>query len=66
MIDFREYAYKIKEMYHIEDDCFEEKLIRFLVDNDWFGIKPTFENGILFIEPTDFQEYLPAIQQYFS
>lgn len=66
MIDFRDYANKIKEMYQIEDESFQEKLILFLVDNDWFGIKPVFENDILYVNPSDFQEFLPTIQQHFS
>lgn len=66
MVDFREYANRIKEMYRIEDDNFQDKLMHLLVDNDWFGIKPVFENDILYVNPSEFQEFLPAIQQYFS
>jgi hypothetical protein len=66
MIDFREYAEKIKEIYQIEDAAFQEKLTHVLVDNEWFGIKPVLQDSILYVEPSEFQEVLPLIQQYFS
>lgn len=66
MIEFREYVNKIREMFQIEDESFEDKLIRLLVDNDWFGIVPVFENDKLYVNPSDFQEFLPNIKQYFS
>lgn len=66
MIDFREYANKIKQIYQIEDENYSEKLMHFLVDNNWFGIKPVFEGGVLYVDPSEFEHYLPAIQQFFS
>ncbi|WP_313133214.1 hypothetical protein, partial [Anaerocolumna sp.] len=66
MVDFREYANRIKEMYQIEKETFYDDLMCFLVDNEWFHIKPLWQNGQLLVEPDDFQPYLPAIQQYFT
>lgn len=66
MVDFKDYADKIKEMYQINGDYFYEKFVRFLVDNDWFKINPVWVDGCLMVEPDDFQPFLPAIKQYFS
>ena len=66
MIDFRDYAKQIKEMYQVDDENFQESLMHLLVDNEWFGINPKFENAILYVDPSEFQKFLPLIEQYFA
>lgn len=65
MVDFRDYANRIKEMYQITSDTFYDDFIRFLVDNEWFQINPAWKDGKLMINPEDFQPHLPAIEKYF-
>lgn len=65
MIDFREYASSIKEEYAIKSETFNEDFVSFLVDNEWFGIKPIFRKNVLYVNPKEFQKHLPLIRQYF-
>lgn len=66
MVEFREYAQKLKELYHIESVSFFQELTKFLVDNGWFGITPVWKDGVMYIKPSDFQEHLPQIEEYFA
>lgn len=66
MIEFKEYVYKIREILRIDDLCFYENLVRFLVDNDWFGIVPIMKNDKMYVDPLEFQRILPKIETYFS
>jgi hypothetical protein len=66
MIDFKEYTLNIKDMYNISSENFLKDLSSFLVDNKWFGIEPVWNDGSMYIEPADFQEYLPLIKEYFA
>lgn len=66
MVEFKEYAQQLKTMYQIESGSFFQDLTKFLVDNGWFGITPVWKDRYMYIEPSDFQEYLPRIQEYFA
>lgn len=66
MLEFKKYASKLKELCQIESDSFFQDLTVFLVDNHWFGITPEWKDGYMYVEPSDFQEHLPLIQEYFQ
>lgn len=66
MIDFKEYASYLKEQLDIEIDEFSDVFIKFLVDNEWFGISPIWQDGILMIEPTDFRPYYDRFRLFFD
>ncbi|ABX42564.1 hypothetical protein [Lachnoclostridium phytofermentans] len=66
MIEFKEFFLNIKKVYGITSDTFLKDLSSFLVDNKWFGIKPVWKDSTMYIEPSDFQEYLPLIKEYFA
>lgn len=66
MIDFKEYVFYLKEQLHIESVDFNSVFMKFLVDNDWFGINPIWQNEILMIEPNDFQPCYDKIKMFFD
>lgn len=66
MTEFKEYALSIKEIYNISSENFLKELTTFLVDNKWFGIEPVWKDGSMLVEPSEFQDYLPLIQEYFN
>lgn len=66
MIEFKEYASYLKEQLDIEIDEFNDVFIKFLVDNEWFGVSPIWQDGILMIEPTDFRPYYDRFKLFFE
>ena len=66
MIDFKEYASYLQEQLHIESVDFNRVFIKFLVDNEWFGMNPVWLDGILMIDPKDLQPYLDKIKDFFN
>ena len=65
MIDFKEYAACLKQHFSIEEHDFNKKLMKFLVDNQWFGISPEQKEGVIFINPSDFFPLEEKIREYF-
>jgi hypothetical protein len=66
MIDFKEYASYLQEQLQIEMVDFNSVFIKFLVDNEWFGINPVWQDGVLMIEPNNFQPYYDHIKDFFA
>lgn len=66
MIDFKEYVSYLQQQLNIESVDFNGVFMKFLVDNDWFGISPVWQDSILMIEPNDFQPFYGKIQDFFS
>lgn len=40
--------------------------MKFLVDNDWFDIKPVWQDGMLMIEVNDFEIHMDKIKDFFD
>ncbi len=66
MIDFKDYTVHLKEQLHIKTADFNNIFVKFLVDNDWFGIQPVWQDGRLLIEPDDFQPHYDRIRLFFQ
>ena len=66
MIEFKEYANRIKEQYQIETPSFYEDFVHFLVDNDWFHIQPVWIGEKMMINSKDFIPIQEYIEKYFS
>lgn len=66
MIDFKKYASYLQEQLHIEMLDFNSVFMKFLVDNEWFGINPVWHDGVLMIEPNDFQPCYDKIKDFFA
>lgn len=66
MIDFKEYVSYIQKQLHIEIEDFNGIFMKFLVDNDWFGINPVWQDGLLMINPNDFQPIYGKIKDFFE
>lgn len=49
MIEFRAFVKEINKKFSIENDYFNECFVRFLVDNEWFGITPVWEGEEIYI-----------------
>lgn len=66
MIDFKEYAFSLQLKLHIEMTDFNWIFMKFLVDNDWFDIKPVWQDGMLMIEENDFLIHMDTIKVFFD
>lgn len=66
MVEFRAFCESIKETYGITSDCFLQELNTYLVDNKWFGIQPSWQGGILYVAPEDFEPFVPKILEFFE
>lgn len=66
MVEFKAFCEGIRENYGIESDCFLQELNTYLIDNKWFGIKPSWQDGKLFVDPSDFEHVLPKILDFFE
>ncbi len=66
MIDFKVYVSYLQEQLHIEMEDFNSVFVKFLVDNEWFGVDPVWLDGKLMIEPNDFQPYYAKIKDFFG
>ncbi len=66
MIDFKEYASYLQEHFHVESVDFNVVFIKFLVDNNWFGINPVWQDDLLMIDPNDFQPIHGKIKCFFD
>ena len=58
MIELRAFAKEINNRFNIGSEYFNECFVRFLVDNEWFGIEPTWVEEELYVNPTDFAPIL--------
>ena len=66
MIDFKEYVSYLQEQLHIKINDFNSVFIRFLVDNEWFGINPIWQDDKLLIEPNELQPFNDKIKIFFE
>lgn len=66
MIEFRAFAKEINQRFSISEEYFNECFVRFLVDNDWFNITPTWEEDKLYVNPKEFDPIMPLIEEYFQ
>lgn len=66
MIDFKDYASELQRKLNTELAEFNSVLVKFLSDNDWFGITPTWENGRVMVEPEDFEPFADRFHLYVS
>ena len=66
MIDFKEYALQLNNRLKNTDIDFNKKLIKFLVDNEWFGIKPVLQNDVLMVEAGDFEPFYNRLESFFA
>ena len=66
MIELRAFAKEINNRFNIGSEYFNECFVRFLVDNEWFGIEPTWVEEELYVNPTDFAPIMPMIEEYFE
>jgi hypothetical protein len=66
MIDFKEYVAYLEEKFDINIENFNSVFMKFLVDNEWFGIEPTWQNYVLMIEPRDFEPYNKRINDFIN
>ncbi|MDW7668863.1 MAG: hypothetical protein SCJ93_08570 [Bacillota bacterium] len=64
MIDFKEYVAYLEEKFDIDIENFNSVFMKFLVDNEWFGIEPTWKDDVLMIEPRDFEPYNRRINDF--
>lgn len=66
MIDFKEYVSYLQEQLNITSVDFNGVFMKLLVDNNWFGISPVWQNGVLMIEPNDFEPIYGKIRNFFD
>lgn len=66
MVEFKAFCESIKVNYGITRDCFLQELNTYLIDNKWFGIKPEWKDGKMYIEPSDFDPVIPKIIDFFD
>ena len=66
MMEFRAYCESIKSKYKIKSENYLNDLNTYLIDNNWFGIKPVWENDKMLVNPHAFEPYIPNIIEYFE
>lgn len=66
MIDFKEYAKQLEAKLNIDLNNFNEVFVQFLVDNEWFGIEPVWQDDILLVDTDDFTPYMERIRLFFD
>lgn len=66
MVEFKAFCEGIRGTYGITSDCFLQELNTYLIDNKWFGIKPIWQDGALYVDPKDFEPVIPKILEFFE
>lgn len=66
MIDFKEYAKQLEAKLNTDLNNFNEVLVQFLADNEWFGIEPVWQDDILLVDTDDFTPYMERIRLFFD
>lgn len=66
MVEFKAFCESIKENYGITNNSFFQEINTYLIDNKWFGVKPEWHDGIMYIEPHDFDPYIHQILEFFD
>lgn len=65
MMDFKEYARQLEEQLDTGIINFNDIFVRFLADNEWFGIEPVWQDNILMVDTEDFVPYMERINLFF-
>lgn len=66
MVEFKAFCEGIRKTYGIVSNCFLQELNTYLIDNKWFGIKPSWKDGKLYVDPEDFEPFIPKILEFFE
>lgn len=66
MIDLKDYAKQLEVQQDSGIDNFNEVFVQFLVDNEWFGIEPVWQDDILMVNTDVFTPYIERIKLFFD
>ena len=66
MMDFKDFARQLEKQLDADVDNFNDVLVQFLVDNEWFGIEPIWQEDILMVDADEFAPYIERIQLFFD
>lgn len=66
MIDFKDYASELQRKLNTQLAEFNSVFVKYLSDNDWFGITPKWESGRVMIDPEDFEPFTDRFHLFFQ
>lgn len=66
MIEFKNYIKEMQANAVLTEKADAHSIISFLIDNRWFGKKPTYENGVVFLSDEQVKLFSAPLRQFLN
>lgn len=61
MMEFKTFCEKIRKDHQVKSETFLKDINTCLIDNKWFGIKPSWQGGKMYVDPDEFEPFMKQI-----